>query len=175
MLKLLHNCSPPRRLAQLWIAPRQSHSPRGPDACGYRPMLTTLPVCKPLGLARVCAKCSDASHRPGVLRHHRIRGQQGDAFDNRLCDQDAVERIFVKWWQGVDGQRVFATDRQLDIPVIQQPAAQQSSVDQEIVATEAALDGDFPQAGGAEDKFVVGRFNQCTCCGRESVRLPGRP
>jgi len=38
---------------------------------------------------------SDSSHRRGITCDRRITGEQCDAFDERLGDEDTVERVFV--------------------------------------------------------------------------------
>jgi len=38
---------------------------------------------------------SDPADRAGVAGDLAVSGEQGDAFDGGLCDQDAVEGIFV--------------------------------------------------------------------------------
>jgi hypothetical protein len=67
---------------------------------------------------------SHLSDRRRILRNQRIRGQQGDAFDHRLGDQDAVEGVLVDRRQAVERDGVLARDQQLAIAVIQKTATQ---------------------------------------------------
>jgi hypothetical protein len=115
------------------------------------------------------------SDRRRVLRNQRVGGQQGDAFDHRLHDQDAVIRILVYWRQIVERDGVFAGDRQLIITVIQETAAQKPGVGPKIAATEAVLDRDLPQAGRTEDRLVPRIVEQLAGGGWQPVRLRGSP
>ncbi len=71
---------------------------------------------------RLARSPSDLPHRPLVASDHRIGGQQGDALGGRLGHQHAVERVLVDRRQGIGGNRVLPSDRQLRIAVVQQPA-----------------------------------------------------
>lgn len=89
---------------------------------------------------------SGQPYRAGISSNQRVGGQQDDALDHRLGDENPVERVLVNRRQGVDRNAVFAGDRQFVVAVIEQAPAQYPCVDLEIVSAEAALDGDFPQA-----------------------------
>ena len=48
--------------------------------------------------------------------------------------------------QSVDGDDVFAGDRQLRVPIVQKATSQDASIDLEVIATEISLDDNLPQA-----------------------------
>ena len=112
---------------------------------------------------------------PTVSGQLRIAGKEGDAFSEGLCQQHAVEGIFVQRGQAVDVHRVLAGDRQLDVPVIEQAPSQQSRLDAEVFAPEGILDGDFPNAGGAEEEFVLRVLDLPARGGRQALGLTGGP
>ena len=112
---------------------------------------------------------------PGGLRHPRIRGKQGNAFNHGLRHQDPVERVLVEGRQPVDGKGVFAGDGQFAITVVEQPPAQEPRIHSEIVPPEATLDGDFPYAGRTEHRLILGVFEQVASRLRQLFGLPRRP
>ena len=57
-------------------------------------------------------------HRRGISRDDRIGGQQHDAFDDALGDQEPVERVLVQLRQVGNGDGVLSGDRQLAIAVV---------------------------------------------------------
>lgn len=79
---------------------------------------------------------------------------QSRAFNGRLGDQDAVERVFVMLWQVEDCDQMFAGDRYFPIAMDQKFAPQETRIDLEIGALQTTLDRDFPKAGSAEHEFV---------------------
>ena len=89
--------------------------------------------------------------RPWVARNDFIRCQKRDPFDLGLCDQDAVKRILVDGRKQIHSYRVGASHRQFHITVLQQPPAQQSRVDAELLSPESVFDGYLPKRGGAEE------------------------
>src|SRR5205085_10883 len=119
--------------------------------------------------------------RLNVLKRARVPGQlrvgchEGDALDERLGEQQAVERIFVQKRQAVDVDRVLAGDRKLGVTIVQQPAPQQPRLDAEVIPTQRILDGDLPEAGRAEQQLVAGVVEQGERRLRQSLRRAGGP
>jgi hypothetical protein len=97
----------------------------------------------------------DLADRPRVLRHQVVGGEQANPFDDRLRDQQPVERILVDRRELVDRHRVLAGHGQFAVAIVQQPATKQPRIDREIVPAKCVLDCDFPQARGTEEKFIV--------------------
>ena len=64
--------------------------------------------------------------------------------------------------QGVDGNGMFAFDRKLIIPVVQQGSAQNPNIDMEVSPAKPQLDGDFPNTRRTEKQLVAGIFDQGT-------------
>lgn len=98
---------------------------------------------------------SHSTDRSGILRHQRIGGQQRDALDHRLRNEDAVKRVLVYWRQTVEGDGVLTGNRQLGIAIIQETTAQKPGVYPKIAPAETMLDRDLPQAGRTEDRLVL--------------------
>lgn len=76
-----------------------------------------------------------AQYRSRVLRDGRVRGQQDDALDLRLCSQDAVERIFVVRGQARHGDDVPAGHGKLDIAVVERARSQDAGIKAEVGST----------------------------------------
>src|ERR1043165_2252922 len=57
---------------------------------------------------------SDVSHRTFVSRELCVGGQQCDAFDERLREEETVEGILVERRKSLNIHRVLARDRKLD-------------------------------------------------------------
>jgi uncharacterized protein (UPF0128 family) len=64
----------------------------------------------------------------------RVGGEQCDAFDERLGQQDSVKRIFVQRRKRVDADGVLARNRQLDVTVVEKGAPKNARLDAEIIA-----------------------------------------
>jgi len=92
-----------------------------------------------------------------------------------LRNQHSIERIFVKWREKVNLDRVRAGYRQFDVTVPEQTSPQNSWIDSKIRPTEAILDGDFPDRGGAEVRSGLGVLQQAPNVIRESVRVSRGP
>src|SRR5439155_2719534 len=92
--------------------------------------------------------------RSGVLRNKLIGSEQADPLDRCLSNQHAIKGILVNGRQTLDCHCMFADDGQFAIPIVEQPASEQSRIYSEIIAPEPTLDRNFPQAGGAEQKLV---------------------
>ena len=103
---------------------------------------------------------SHLQHRLAIFGHHLVGRQQREAFHASLGDQDAVERILVMQWKFAGNQRMLAAYREFLIAIHEQQAPEPAGIDLEVIPTEAALDADFPQAGGAEQQTVGGIENQ---------------
>src|SRR5579883_895496 len=115
------------------------------------------------------------THRGRVATHKRIRRQQGDPLDDRLSDQHPIERVPVNRWEIADRNSVLARDRKLVIAVIEQSPAQQSRLDLEIVAAEAALDRNLPKAGGTEQQVGISIRDQRARFLGQPLRFSSRP
>jgi hypothetical protein len=48
------------------------------------------------------------------MRELCVCSEERNPLDERLRDQEPVERIFVQRWEGIDVDRVLAGDRQLE-------------------------------------------------------------
>lgn len=81
----------------------------------------------------------------------------------------------MDWWQAVDRDHVLAGDWELLVKIVEQTAAQEARVDAKIVSSEAAFDGDFPEACRAEYELVLRVVEQGASSGRQSLGLSGRP
>jgi len=49
----------------------------------------------------------------------RVGGEQRDSFDERLCEEETIERIFVQWRKRVYADSVLARDSQFEVPVVE--------------------------------------------------------
>ena len=78
-------------------------------------------------------------------------------------------------WQGDDGDGVLAGDGEFEIAVIEQAAVKGARVNTKIRLPQAGLDGDLPQAGGAEEEFIAGSRDQGSCFIREANTLTYSP
>jgi hypothetical protein len=65
---------------------------------------------------------------------------------------------------------VGSGDGQLGVAIVQQGAAQDAGIDLEVGAAKAGLDGDFPDARGAEQRLGFGRLDQLSRRGRQAWR-----
>ena len=116
--------------------------------------------------------CSD---RTGVLRHHRVYGQQRNPLDSRLCHQDPIEGILVNRWQAIDGNDVIAADRQLAVSVVQKTPAQQPRVYLKIVSAQPSFNCHFPYASRTKEKLVFRIVDQVSSLFWEPARFTGSP
>ncbi|SHG79997.1 hypothetical protein SAMN04488135_101302 [Pollutimonas bauzanensis] len=73
----------------------------------------------------------------GIFANALIGGRKGNAFDGRLCNQQAVEWIFMDGGQAVDRNNMFTCDSQLLIAIIKQRTAQQARIDPCTVSSQA--------------------------------------
>ena len=87
---------------------------------------------------------SNAPNRSGILRHYRIAGEQGNAFDNCLRHQNAVERVFVNRRQSFSSDNVVARDGQFAVAIVEQAATEQPGVGSKIFSAQSALDRYLP-------------------------------
>src|SRR3990172_564009 len=95
---------------------------------------------------------SDLAQGPGVPGELLVAGEKGDALAEVLGQQQAVEGIFVQRGQAVDIHRVLAGNGKLGVAVVEQSPAQQARLDDEVRPSQGLIDGDLPQAGGAENE-----------------------
>ena len=96
-----------------------------------------------------------------VGSHLDVIGQQSDAFDRRLGNQKSVERIFVMIRQVCHTCSVLAVDEQFEIAVVEERAPEQVRVNTKVGPAERILDGDLPNAGGAEIQGIRLVLDQC--------------
>src|SRR5207249_4060759 len=115
------------------------------------------------------------AHWSGITSQLRIAGEQRDPLGKSLRQQDAIEGIFVQVRQALDVHGMLAGNRQLHVAIVEQATAEQTRLDTEVVATEGALDGDLPQACGAEEQVVLRVAELPARRGGEPLRLTGRP
>ena len=104
-----------------------------------------------------------------------IGGQERHAFSVGLSDQQAVERVFMDGRQSLNGQSMFASDRQFSISVIQQAAPQEMRIDLKIGPLQSTLDNDLPYARHTEEEMVVGRLDRFARRGRKPLRSARSP
>lgn len=104
---------------------------------------------------RAEATPSNQLNRPRVTRHRAVRRQQRDAFCGGLRNQHAVKRVFVQGGQVWQMNGMGAGNGQFLITIVQQGAAKDACIDFEIIPPQPGFDGDFPEAGGAEQEFVL--------------------
>jgi hypothetical protein len=82
-------------------------------------------------------RSSDLPDRSRIARELRVARQERDALDERLGDQQTIERILVQRRKRVDADRVLAGDRQLGVAVVKEAATEQARLDAEIVTSQA--------------------------------------
>jgi hypothetical protein len=104
-----------------------------------------------------------------------VRGDQGDAFDRGLGDEQAVDWVFVEQGKHLHGDRVVAGDREFDIAVFDQISAKDRRVEEKVFAPKSALDGDLPDAERAEVEIVLGVSQKGESSLGESLGMIGRP
>lgn len=105
----------------------------------------------------------------------RVCGEEGDPFDEGLSQEHPVEWILVERRERVDADGMFACDRQLDVTVVEERAAEHTRLDAEVLATETALDGDLPEARGGEEKLVFRIVEKTFRASGESLGLTRGP
>lgn len=116
----------------------------------------------------------DLAHGPGVAGELLVACEERDAFDQGLGQQEAVEGIFVQRGQAIDIHRMLAGNGKLGVAVVEQSPAQQTRLDDEVRSSQGLLDGDLPQAGGAEEELVARVVQERAGRRGEPVRLAGR-
>jgi hypothetical protein len=73
---------------------------------------------------------------------------EGCGLDDRLRDENAVERIAVQQRQPVDKSSRVRADRQFGKPGIECGSGNLGRIERKIAATKSGFDGDLPNAGG---------------------------
>jgi hypothetical protein len=58
----------------------------------------------------VASGTSEISDRGWIAGDEGVGGEEGDAFDHRLGNEETIKRIFVDGRKGVDGDGVLAGD-----------------------------------------------------------------
>ena len=92
-----------------------------------------------------------------------------------MREQKAIERVLMQGRQIGDEDDVLARDRRFLVAVVDERAAQHSSIDLKIGAAEAGFDRVLPEAGGAEEQVVDRIVNDGARGGGHFLRLGGRP
>lgn len=95
-------------------------------------------------------KGSDAKDGSGIEGQPSVGGDQGEALDHCLGQQQPIERITVYLGQHLNLKGVRRPDREFIVASIQKVAAQDTGLHDEIRTVQTALDRDFPQAGHTE-------------------------
>ena len=124
-------------------------------ACGDGDSATR-PTLSPSRLETPAALRSDLANRTAVAGQLFVGGEERNPLDQRLREQQPVERVFVEWRKRVDVHGVLTGDRKLNVTVVEQATTEDARLDAKVVAPEAGLDGDLPETGGAEEQLVVG-------------------
>ena len=81
----------------------------------------------------------------------------------------------MKWREAVDVGSMLSGDRQLDVSVVEQPAAQYTRVSVKVITTERVLDRDFPDARCAEVELAFPVAQLSSRGRRQPVWLTGCP
>src|SRR5678816_3153297 len=105
---------------------------------------------------------TSSPHRSrGILRDERIGRDDGQAVDDGLADQHAVERVAVQARQLGDVQRRWFVDCQCR-ELISLPEQRQKPFEsnRESQPPSSVFDGYFPGAGGADQELDVGAPDQ---------------
>ena len=97
---------------------------------------------------------SDLADGAGVLCDLAVGGEQRDAFDHRLSDEQAVEGVFVDWRQVLDGECVLARNGEFEVTVGEEILVEEARVDPELDAAARTLDCNLPQTCSAHIEFV---------------------
>lgn len=112
----------------------------------------------PFSGRRLCQ--SDLDDGVAVTRQHGIMRHQPHGFGKRLCDQQAVEGILVMRGQRFDAGSMLRPHGKQAVAGVLEVAQRVRAVHGHVAAAEAVLDGDFPDAGGADPDHGPGRFDQ---------------
>ena len=84
-----------------------------------------------------------------------VAGQQRECFDLRLCDQDSIEWVIVNRRQEIHGSGVDPGDGEFVVFVLQERPVQNAWINVEVLASQPALNRDFPQRRCAEEERVL--------------------
>src|SRR5579871_6665992 len=93
-------------------------------------------------------------HWPWILCDERIRRQQRNALHRGLRDQQAIERILVKWRQRGNRDSMRAGDEKLAIAAVEQSTSECKRIDVEIPAPQPGLYRHLPKTRGAKEQIV---------------------
>jgi len=80
--------------------------------------------------------------------------------DDRLRDENAVKRIAVQQGQPADKSSRVRAERQFGEPGIECGSGNLGGVERKIAAAKSGLDGDLPNAGGAEQYLGFAAFDR---------------
>ncbi|KWF90983.1 hypothetical protein WL95_24945 [Burkholderia cepacia] len=121
-------------------------------------------------------RCPAHSDVPDLARiAGRVVRKQRNAFRDRLRDQETVKRISMDRRQLFDCKCVCARDRQFHVADIEEIATEHVWVHLEIVAIQATLDDDLPEARDAEKRCTGGILDERTGAGGQFGRTGCRP
>lgn len=93
---------------------------------------------------------SDQFDRVTVADDIGIPGKQRDAFDTRLSNEHAVERIPMNQRQSGDFENVFRPNLKFVIAILHQVVPQSRWFDRKVLPAERLLDDNFPNACSTE-------------------------
>src|SRR5439155_14410401 len=117
----------------------------------------------------------DTSDQVRIGHELLIGGVESCGLDDRLRDENAIEGIAVQQRQPTDESRRVRANRQFGEPGIEGGSGDLGRIEDKIVAAQSSLDGDLPDAGGAEQHLGVAPFDCGAGLSIEPVRLGERP
>ena len=97
----------------------------------------------------------DFADGAGVFGNLAVGGEEGDAFDGGLGDEEAVEGVFVDGRKTIDGDGVFAGDGKFRVSIVEQSTAKFPGVYFEVSLLKGAFDGRFPYGERTEEELIV--------------------
>nr|WP_155706108.1 hypothetical protein [Burkholderia cepacia] len=113
--------------------------------------------------------------RARIAGDGKVVRKQRNAFRDRLRDQETVKRISMDRRQLFDCKCVCARDRQFHVADIEEIATEHVWVHLEIVAIQATLGDDLPEARDAEMRCTGGILDERTGAGGQLGRTGCRP
>ena len=117
----------------------------------------------------------NAVRRNGIADDQAVRCHEGQSLHHGLCNQHAVERVFVERGEILDHQRMGAVDTHVSVAIVEQAPAKRMRVDLKIVSSKPVLNDDFPKICGAEVEQVLGCRKQRARLLRPALRIARRP
>ncbi len=102
-----------------------------------------------------------------------VGGEQLQPLNSGLGQEHPVEWVAMKWREGGYGESMLTPDRQFTITIKKQTTSELGSVHVEILAPQARLNHDLPNACGAENEFGLGVIDHRPRPLRQPVRQAG--